>query len=89
VLTHVAVTPDSQACGIGSRLVGWFEGRAAESGCDSMVLVTASDKSGAGRFYRSRGWTATGEHCTPDGLRLTTYERPVDTVAGYDAASSE
>lgn len=77
VLTHVAVTPTAQSHGIGSELIRRFEAEVSAVGCDRLTLVTASGDDGAGPYYRRRGWEALGERCTPDGLRLTTYERPV------------
>jgi ribosomal protein S18 acetylase RimI-like enzyme len=77
VLSHVAIEPSAQARGIGSSLIQWFQRQVAEAGCDRLTLVTASGDDGAGPYYRRRGWTAVGERCTPDGLWLTTYERPV------------
>jgi GNAT superfamily N-acetyltransferase len=74
VLTHVAVTPTHHGWGIGSRLVRWFEDEVAARGCDRIVLVTASGHEGAGKFYERRRWRRTGEHATPDGHLLATYE---------------
>jgi ribosomal protein S18 acetylase RimI-like enzyme len=77
VLTHVAVAPTAQDNGVGSALIERFEHEAACAGCDRLVLVTASGEDGAGPYYRRRGWRAVEEHRTPDGLRLTTFDRPV------------
>ncbi|MGH8967200.1 MAG: GNAT family N-acetyltransferase, partial [Actinomycetes bacterium] len=77
VLTHVAVKPQAQSKGVGSTLIKQFEADVAEAGCPRMILVTASGSSGAGGYYRRSGWDAREEHCTPDGLRLTMYERMV------------
>jgi GNAT superfamily N-acetyltransferase len=81
VLTHVAVTPTHHGWGIGSRLVGWFEDEVAACGCERIVLVTASGREGAGEFYERRSWHRTGEHSTPDGQRLSTYERQLRPAA--------
>jgi GNAT superfamily N-acetyltransferase len=77
VLTHVAIIPEAQSQGIGSELIRRFDAEVAAVGCERLTLVTASGDDGAGPYYRRRGWTAHGERSTPDGLRLTTYERPV------------
>lgn len=74
VLTHVAVEEAAQCEGVGTCLVDRFEAEAADVGCERLVLVTASGERGAGRFYRRRGWCAVGDHCTPDGQELTTFE---------------
>lgn len=87
VLTHVAVRPAAQSRGIGSELISRFRDEVAEAGCERLTLVTASGEDGAGPYYRRRGWTALGERCTPDGLRLTTYERPVALQAADDEPS--
>ena len=78
VLTHVAVRPDAQSQGIGSTLIKKFEADVADAGCPRMILVTAAGSTGAGGYYRRAGWAAREEHCTPDGLRLTMYERMVE-----------
>jgi GNAT superfamily N-acetyltransferase len=84
VLTHVAVAPEAQSIGIGSELIEHFDQEVAAVGCDRLALVTASGEDGAGPYYRRRGWTARGERRTPDGRRLTTYERPVEAPADQD-----
>jgi GNAT superfamily N-acetyltransferase len=77
VLTHVAITPDAQSNGIGSELIRRFDDEVAATGCEQLTLVTASGVDGAGPYYEHRGWTPCGERRTPDGLWLTTYQRPV------------
>jgi len=77
VLTHVAVAPDAQSNGIGSELIRRFDDEVAEAGCKQLTLVTASGADGAGPYYEHRGWTPCGERRTPDGMWLTTYQRPV------------
>jgi ribosomal protein S18 acetylase RimI-like enzyme len=84
VLTHVAVAPEAQSIGIGSELIAHFDQEVAAVGCDRLALVTASGEDGAGPYYRRRGWKARGERCTPDGMQLTTYERPVEATADQD-----
>jgi ribosomal protein S18 acetylase RimI-like enzyme len=86
VLTHVAVAPRAQAQGIGSELIRRFDAEVAARGCERLMLVTASGEDGAGPYYRRRGWEALGERRTPDGLHLTTYERPVEV--GGDQSTS-
>jgi GNAT superfamily N-acetyltransferase len=80
VLTHVAVTPESQSQGIGSALIKRFDAQVAAAGCDRLTLVTASGENGAGPYYEHRGWEPLGERQTPDGLVLTTYERAVESA---------
>lgn len=77
VLTHVAVAPQAQSGGIGSELIRRFDDEVTARGCERITLVTASGDNGAGPYYRRRGWEPHGERRTPDGLWLTTYERPV------------
>lgn len=72
VLSHVAVLPDQQGRGVGSRLVDEFERRAQHAGCRRAQLVTSSARAGA--YYRHRGWHVRNEHETHDGVRVTTYE---------------
>lgn len=86
VLTHVAVTPSVQCCGIGARLIEGFEAAMAEAGCTRLSLVTASGEDGAGPYYRRRGWRATGERRTPDGLSLTTYELDIAARGAHERA---
>ena len=77
VLTHVAVAPDAQSAGIGSALIQRFDDQVHAAGGEQLTLVTASGSDGAGPYYEHRGWRVDGERCTPDGLQLTTYTRPV------------
>jgi len=77
VLAHVAVDPRARERGIGGRLVDSFEEEAVACGCERLLLVTAADGTGAGDFYRRRGWCCAGEHDTPDGQRIATYEIPL------------
>jgi ribosomal protein S18 acetylase RimI-like enzyme len=77
VLTHVAVVPDAQARGIGTELIRRFQDEVRAAGCTRITLVTASGDDGAGPYYRRQGWEALGERTTPDGMRLTTYQRDV------------
>ena len=77
VLTHVAITASAQSHGIGSELIRRFDDEVAGRGCERLTLVTASGVDGAGPYYEHRGWTSCGERRTPDGLWLTTYQRPV------------
>jgi ribosomal protein S18 acetylase RimI-like enzyme len=89
VLTHVAIEPSAQSQGIGSTLIQRFQRQVADAGCDRLTLVTASGDDGAGPYYRRRGWTALGERRTPDGLLLTTFERPVAGHARGEQSRSE
>jgi len=89
VLTHVAITPSAQSNGIGSELIRRFDEEVADSGCERLTLVTASGPEGAGPYYEHRGWTRCGERPTPDGLWLTTYQRPVGQATGAYRPRSE
>ena len=89
VLTHVAITPSAQSNGIGSELISRFDDEVAGTGCEQLTLVTASGVDGAGPYYERRGWTPCGERRTPDGLWLTTYQRPVGEGTDTYAPRSE
>jgi GNAT superfamily N-acetyltransferase len=91
VLTHVAVVPGAQSCGIGSELIRRFDEEVATAGCEWLTLVTASGEDGAGPYYRRHGWQPSGDRRTPDGLHLTTYERPVQAAphSRYHTRGSE
>jgi GNAT superfamily N-acetyltransferase len=78
VLDRVAVCERVQSRGIGSALIESFVTDAADAGCARVHLVTADGADGAAGYYESHGWRCCGEHCTPDGQRLLTYDRPVD-----------
>jgi GNAT superfamily N-acetyltransferase len=77
VLSHVAVVPQAQGRGVGSLLIGEFEACAARAGRSRVQLVTTSGEDGAGPYYRHHGWQERGEHETPDGVRVTTYEHQI------------
>ena len=86
VLTHVAVVPEAQSGGIGSELIQRFDDQVHAAGGEQLTLVTAAGADGAGPYYERRGWHVAGERCTPDGLRLTTYTRPVKVRDGRPTA---
>jgi ribosomal protein S18 acetylase RimI-like enzyme len=88
VLAHVAVVPEAQSQGIGSALIRRFHAQVAAAGRDRLTLVTLSGEDGAGPYYEHRGWEPLGERQTPDGLVLTTYERPVEATGGEQAEPS-
>ncbi|MGH8868130.1 MAG: GNAT family N-acetyltransferase [Actinomycetes bacterium] len=77
VLSRVAVAEDARAHGIGSALTERFLEGVAEAGCTRVTLVTSVGETGAGAYWAARGWAACGEHSTPDGQRLATYDRSV------------
>jgi GNAT superfamily N-acetyltransferase len=78
VLDRVAVAPPARSQGIGSALIESFVAEAAQAGCARVHLVTADGDGGAAGYYESTGWQCCGEHRTPDGQKLLTYDRPVD-----------
>jgi GNAT superfamily N-acetyltransferase len=88
VLDRVAVTPPAQSQGVGSALIETFVGDASAAGCSRIQLVTADGADGAAGYYESHGWRCCGEHSTPDGQRLVTYDRSLGEPPAADGASS-
>lgn len=78
VLAHVAVIERARARGIGNALIKRFLGDAAACGCARAGLVTVAGPGGAGPYYEARGWVPRGQTRTPDGLRLATYDFPLN-----------
>jgi GNAT superfamily N-acetyltransferase len=78
VLDRVAVCEPVQSRGIGSALIESFVADAADAGCARVHLVTADGEDGAAGYYESHGWRCCGEHHTPDGQKLLTYDRPLE-----------
>ena len=86
VLQHVAVKPEVQAQGIGSKLIARFEAESAEAGLSSLTLVTVAGPDGAGDYYEKNGWTRMGKQSTAEGRDLITYTKD---VAGHDGGTEQ
>ncbi|MDP1883687.1 MAG: GNAT family N-acetyltransferase, partial [Bradyrhizobium sp.] len=56
--------------GIGARLLGWAEGRAAEAGYERLSLHVWADNVAAVTFYRTRGFIEVGVAGIPTHPRL-------------------
>lgn len=59
-LFRIAVAPEQQGKGLGSRLLDELEVRAAETGADWVVLTTAARQDRGVGLYRSRGYDEVG-----------------------------
>jgi len=71
-LFRVAVDPDHQRRGYGSRLLSGLENAARERGVERLVLTTARRQDAAVAFYSARGYELTGRdtHGEYDLLRF-------------------
>ncbi|MFE2938827.1 GNAT family N-acetyltransferase [Streptomyces sp. NPDC059255] len=79
VLAHIAVDESARSLGIGVDLIERFVAASAIAGCARVSLVTMEGPGGAGPYYERRGWRREGGSSTPEGRRLLTYERVLDT----------
>lgn len=76
VLHHVVVVAEYRGRGVGPALIEAFEDDARHAGCHELTLVTQTGGPAAD-YYRRSGWTAVGEHRTPDGTPLSTFTKAV------------
>jgi len=76
-LLRMAVAPDAQGEGYGSRLIEALETRASEAGYERVVLETAARQTQAMAFYPSRGYTET-ERRTEGPYEVVRFEKSLD-----------
>ena len=69
-LNSLAVGDGYRGSGIGARLLGWAEGRAAEAGFERLSLHVWADNISAMNFYRLRGFIEIGVAGIPAHPRL-------------------
>jgi GNAT superfamily N-acetyltransferase len=81
VLTHLAVDPAGQGCGVGTELTAAFFRAAASVGAGRVFLTTLAGADGAGGFYRARGWRLIGHSRDFDGRPIEVYSRPASPGA--------
>lgn len=76
-LRGMAVLPEAQGQGVGSRLLRRAVAWARAEGHGVVTLETTEVLREAGRFYRSRGFRETGRTRRWGGMRLLAFERPL------------
>jgi ribosomal protein S18 acetylase RimI-like enzyme len=76
-LLRIAVHPDHQRAGPGTRVVAGLERAARERGLDRVFLWTAQRQRSAVAFYRSRGYEGT-DHRTEGEYELLRFEKRFD-----------
>ena len=69
-LNSLAVGDAYRGCGIGARLLGWAETRAAEAGYDRLSLHVWADNVSAVNFYTARRFVQVGLAEIPPHPRL-------------------
>ena len=69
-LNSLAVSDAYRGSGIGAKLLGWAEGRAAQAGYERLSLHVWADNISAVNFYTRRGFTAVGVAGIPTHPRL-------------------
>lgn len=74
VLCHMVIAPSHQGRGNVSALVEELQVAARHAGCDRRELVAHAGGPGATHYERT-GWSAMGQHRTPDGTLLITFVR--------------
>jgi ribosomal protein S18 acetylase RimI-like enzyme len=86
-LFSVAVLPEAQGKGVGSKLVRAFLCEAHKRGCDRVFLTTDQDKNEAtNRLYEKMGFKIERQYVTPEGRRMNEYW--FDLSAGYFAGEN-
>lgn len=83
-LLTLAVDPDQQGLGIGSKLLADFEGTAAAHGAKRAFLEVAANNTAAKALYAQAGWRE-------DGLRRGYYRakpNPIDAITMSKALDS-
>jgi len=80
-LETVAVLPDEQGKGLGSRLVAAVEADAVARGFDRLVLYTNAAMAGPLRLYPRLGYRQTGV-VEEDGFRRVYFEKRLESGAG-------
>ncbi len=63
-IDNVIVDETCRKRGIGKKMSVWLEKKAAELGCDLMVLDSYAGSAHAHRFYMQQGFALTGYHFT-------------------------
>lgn len=75
-LFRIAVAPERQRAGFGTRVVDALERRAREDGYERVALETVVEQEAAARFYPARGYEETGRGPTESGnYTLLTFEK--------------
>jgi ribosomal protein S18 acetylase RimI-like enzyme len=74
VIGNLAVEPNDQGNGLGSRLLSAITSELANRGHKQAVLHVLRDNAAAVQLYESPGWVPTGEPCEHSLLR-----RPFET----------
>ncbi|MCV6624663.1 MAG: GNAT family N-acetyltransferase [Cellvibrionaceae bacterium] len=67
VVAHLAVAPEAQGLGLGSRLISHAENIAREHGYAGLALDVAMDNPSAQRLYERLGFCVRAEHPSPIG----------------------
>jgi ribosomal protein S18 acetylase RimI-like enzyme len=80
-LRMLGVIPELRGRGVARRLVAECVSVARARGKRRLTLETAPVMVGAQRLYTSMGFTAAGEHHTPDGMVLLDYVFDVESDA--------
>lgn len=76
LLSSICVDPDRQSSGLGGRLLGAWEDRAAASGAQTAFLTTDAERNEAvNAFYRGRGWVLADSYRTPEGRSMNRYTK--------------
>jgi ribosomal protein S18 acetylase RimI-like enzyme len=79
-LLSIAVGPDSQRSGLGSRLVGRLEDELREGGAPRLFVVVGADNSAGRRFYERLGFSLDREVEVHRGSRSVRYGKSLDVA---------
>lgn len=77
LIGRLAIAPDRQGEGVGSRLLDAVESRGRESGCREAELFTGSLSEANLRLYERTGYRETGRVAGDDGIEQVFLRKPL------------
>lgn len=78
LIGRLAIAPDVQGKGIGSRLLEAVEARGREAGCREAELFTGSLSEANLRLYQRSGYRETGRVAQDDGIEQVFLRKPLE-----------
>lgn len=73
LLSSIAIDPQHQGSGIGTRLIEHFAARARERKMAAYLLTDRDENAAANAFYVRNGWTLAGSYQTSEGRGMNCY----------------
>lgn len=73
LLSSICVAPSGQGHGVGSLLLGHFEGVVRSAGLPAYLVTDRSENEAGNGFYVHNGWRRAGSYETPEGRTMNCY----------------